>query len=453
MRQLISLWLLFTSITSFSQSFTQLGSDFPDVIEGEVFTNSLGTPFFAYLSNGKLKVQSFIGGVWSDVDNTVPVLDSVVNDFDVEMNYATDEIFISYTKDNGMYYRRYSLSWSGAQFISGTCANQNNNGVKISIDNYNNQVFLVFDKSNISTIEHGWIKIDMQTLNYDTIPTPPDYYHVNGFLGSGDFRFNNQNQTLYFSSSSNSTAYPIIQQFDGTTWSDVASPVASTFNSYSLIAFDTVLAPVKDILVATKYNTASPSFDIRGYDPVSLNSGYLHPYTTQTDQVTLKSLEVNPVNNYIAFTYLDHGVFPNESVLKYYNAGAWHIIPTGIPTSQINDMHFANDGDLFLAINRGPNPYMGDYGVYRSDLFYTSVEEYSTQKISIYPNPAASMISIESNTSIDSYEIYSIDGSLVLSGSLNGTSNQLDVGELSKGVYILKCQGNEVQLSKQFVKE
>ncbi|MFT5217407.1 MAG: hypothetical protein ACI83H_002544, partial [Glaciecola sp.] len=90
---------------------------------------------------------------------------------------------------------------------------------------------------------------------------------------------------------------------------------------------------------------------------------------------------------------------------------------------------------------------------YRSDLFYTSVEEYSTQKISIYPNPAASMISIESNTSIDSYEIYSIDGSLVLSGSLNGSSNQLDVGELSKGVYILKCQGNEVQLSKQFVKE
>ncbi len=62
--------------------------------------------------------------------------------------------------------------------------------------------------------------------------------------------------------------------------------------------------------------------------------------------------------------------------------------------------------------------------------------------INVYPNPANNyyMIDIAGDYSgVLSYELYSIDGRLILRGSINNKSqNRIDINKLESGVYFIK---------------
>jgi hypothetical protein len=73
--------------------------------------------------------------------------------------------------------------------------------------------------------------------------------------------------------------------------------------------------------------------------------------------------------------------------------------------------------------------------------------------ISVYPNPATSEINVTVDaTQIGlSYSIYNQLGKEVMTGKLNGLSNTIDLGDLSKGVYLLSIGYDKNQMIKVLV--
>src|SRR5690606_37871315 len=65
------------------------------------------------------------------------------------------------------------------------------------------------------------------------------------------------------------------------------------------------------------------------------------------------------------------------------------------------------------------------------------INEYSTLKVSIYPNPASSMLYLRSDNgiNIESVRIYNLQGSEI--ASFDGNQESIDVKNLSAGLYLL----------------
>ena len=77
--------------------------------------------------------------------------------------------------------------------------------------------------------------------------------------------------------------------------------------------------------------------------------------------------------------------------------------------------------------------------------------------VSLYPNPASKQITLESkqaNQSIISYTLYDVQGKVLQSKQLNGRQIQIDIEQLSKGVYIIQGRTRDnMKFSQKFIKE
>lgn len=77
--------------------------------------------------------------------------------------------------------------------------------------------------------------------------------------------------------------------------------------------------------------------------------------------------------------------------------------------------------------------------------------EVSTQRLNLFPNPAAEFINITypQNVSKLDYNVYKVQGGLIQSGEI--TSNRLDVSKLPKGMYILHLKTQKENYQATFV--
>ncbi|WP_053991243.1 T9SS type A sorting domain-containing protein [Mangrovimonas sp. TPBH4] len=78
-----------------------------------------------------------------------------------------------------------------------------------------------------------------------------------------------------------------------------------------------------------------------------------------------------------------------------------------------------------------------------------STSEISMEEISIYPNPTSSILYIKGVTGIISTEVYNSLGQLIVSN----TDTEINVEDLTAGVYVLKVITDKGNFTKQFVKE
>lgn len=69
--------------------------------------------------------------------------------------------------------------------------------------------------------------------------------------------------------------------------------------------------------------------------------------------------------------------------------------------------------------------------------------------IKIFPNPATSLITIQSNIRLEKVEIYDIIGKQVF--MVNSELNFIDVSKLSKGSYLLIIKTNEGEVTKKII--
>jgi hypothetical protein len=77
-----------------------------------------------------------------------------------------------------------------------------------------------------------------------------------------------------------------------------------------------------------------------------------------------------------------------------------------------------------------------------------------TSSIEIYPNPTSSLLTIKNTTgtTINTIEVYGINGALIKSIKANDGITTLSVSELQSGIYFVKIESNNQYITKKFVK-
>ena len=82
------------------------------------------------------------------------------------------------------------------------------------------------------------------------------------------------------------------------------------------------------------------------------------------------------------------------------------------------------------------------------DTGILAVDDVSNKEIKIYPNPVKDQLSVAGISKDESFEVYSVDGKLVKSGTLS-SKNSVRVSAIPKGVYLLKIAGKNLKFIKE----
>ena len=77
------------------------------------------------------------------------------------------------------------------------------------------------------------------------------------------------------------------------------------------------------------------------------------------------------------------------------------------------------------------------------------INDQNLTNVSIYPNPVIDKLFIQGLSSLSKVSIYNVLGKLVLSQTI---SEEIDVNQLSKGVYILKVIDEQKETTRKFIK-
>ena len=105
--------------------------------------------------------------------------------------------------------------------------------------------------------------------------------------------------------------------------------------------------------------------------------------------------------------------------------------------------------DIFL------NPFHWGYGWNHQDCeeIITGIEETENIEIlSVFPNPTKSSISIKNIDRETAYKIFNINGKEIKQGVIS-ESNEISIRELSKGIYFIKLENENILTVKKIIKE
>ncbi|MGY5354930.1 T9SS type A sorting domain-containing protein [Wenyingzhuangia sp. IMCC45467] len=153
-------------------------------------------------------------------------------------------------------------------------------------------------------------------------------------------------------------------------------------------------------------------------------------------------------DNYVAF------VGTNETI----NTSMSNFETLSVDLASAKTEWTGNVTDIQLAIrntgNTGNASSAGDIQI--DQIIFDNNETLSSENIedadfSLYPNPVSDVLNITGNSTITAIEVYNITGQKVLTSA---SKNQINVSQLSLGVYVLKLQNENNQvLSKKFIKK
>lgn len=78
-----------------------------------------------------------------------------------------------------------------------------------------------------------------------------------------------------------------------------------------------------------------------------------------------------------------------------------------------------------------------------------STNDFDKSKVSVYPNPVKDELNIETEYNVETVQVFDLTGKTVL--TLKGSSN-LNVSQLTNGVYILRVTTDNGVLTQKLVK-
>ncbi len=165
-------------------------------------------------------------------------------------------------------------------------------------------------------------------------------------------------------------------------------------------------------------------------------SGFNYRYSNDTvTQFTWQHLVVRVENNIVSF-------YKNGTSMG--NMPGSNILPNPTPNRNIG-LYFGKThsvGDMMQG-------KIDDIGIWHRGLSLAEIEALyqgnptglnnseTTSAIHIYPNPSQGLITVEANQP-SSYSIYNMLGTLMLQGTLESPSQQIDLSQLPTGMYVFK---------------
>lgn len=147
-------------------------------------------------------------------------------------------------------------------------------------------------------------------------------------------------------------------------------------------------------------------------------------------------------------------VFDNAGKLRfsvcYGTANPWPTTPNGAGQTLENGLYTGNHN---AATTWFAGCYKGSPGIaYTPNCWPVGLEETNQdQYISLYPNPAKTVLTIESSLMIDEIIIYDNIGRMVMKTALQN-SRQIDIAALQNGLYHLQCRSKGTVYNVKFVK-
>ena len=108
-----------------------------------------------------------------------------------------------------------------------------------------------------------------------------------------------------------------------------------------------------------------------------------------------------------------------------------------------------NNTDLFL------NPFHPSYGWNHQDceeIITGIAETKNTEKISVFPNPTKSIISIKNIDGETAYKIFNINGKIIIHGIIT-ESNEINIEEFSKGIYFIELENENMLTVRKIIKK
>ncbi len=156
-------------------------------------------------------------------------------------------------------------------------------------------------------------------------------------------------------------------------------------------------------------------------------------------------------NNQITFSQagLTLGSCPNSNNNEYnifenYYFNQFFTNYTANQTYSIYNYQIENiDNNLKLTLT---NPG-GDHAIYWSGNL--SIKDSTSNIFKIYPNPVKDKFVINTNDKIELVEIYSQSSQLIKTAK----TNEIDISDLPKGIYIVKVKTDKDKISQKMIKE
>ncbi|MCO6148495.1 T9SS type A sorting domain-containing protein [Flavobacterium sp. NRK1] len=161
-------------------------------------------------------------------------------------------------------------------------------------------------------------------------------------------------------------------------------------------------------------------------------------------------------DNAIEFRYGDHNITdiayiaePDERILAgmEYSNEKIYVMYGQSTQPTYGEFTLQNLPDSFSA-----DAYPANGTVYRLEISQVAgLHDFSSSTVSLYPNPASSVINIQSeNFTASEYSIYNILGKLVADGKTDTANDtQINIENLDKGIYFLKINNNYLKFIKK----
>jgi hypothetical protein len=228
-----------------------------------------------------------------------------------------------------------------------------------------------------------------------------------------------------------------------------------------------------DNVTVTLYGVEAASYD---YCHIFLNGPYNDFNTILGGAPTVEG-QVNEITEFEAWASeaytVDGFIQGNEYTFSICNgpgAGSWTpdftvFAPNGDVVAYGSDANSpcsitwtaTESGTYIIAINEAGNCGVagnvdnGFPAITNNGL--ASVNDYSTFKFSVYPNPANDVINVSYADAINTITITDLNGRVVKQVVLGANEAQINIADLSQGVYILNASANGKSITEKIVKK
>ena len=124
-------------------------------------------------------------------------------------------------------------------------------------------------------------------------------------------------------------------------------------------------------------------------------------------------------------------------------------------TAAFNAAYIYDKASIFFnfipgVLNAVERTYYFDNVSYGAALGLSSFE---TSKVKMYPNPTASLFTIEANDTVESVSLFNVLGQEVLTNKFNTNTVSIDISNLQTGVYVVKAVIGGVSSTSRIVKK
>jgi hypothetical protein len=226
------------------------------------------------------------------------------------------------------------------------------------------------------------------------------------------------------------------------------------FNNGNAVRYSSV-----DIIEPPSISPGLYSYDpINGYGPTTANWSYTDPVDPANFFAFFMSSAQRLPNGNTLICEGDTGYFfeidpSNNKVWEYINPDT----PVGILAQGESESYnpvfraikFSLDYPAFTGKDLTPGPPI-EINPDLSDCNLLGVNEFNLNGLTLYPNPVKDILNVDYKNPVSKIEVYTILGNLVQSVQ---NSNQIDLTNLTTGIYIAKIKSINREITKRIIKQ